>query len=149
MIRRAFTLIEVLAVLALTAATLLIGVRIGHAVIVQREQEQFFAALIDEWDDARHSALLVGQTGSLSYSQSRIAFQLTDSPGLQWELPMPASLTLVNKEGVPLTYGSHVLISKNAGTFKSVRTLYFVRQQGGRVALSFNMSWGMITRVDD
>ncbi|WP_461226447.1 prepilin-type N-terminal cleavage/methylation domain-containing protein [Lacticaseibacillus suihuaensis] len=147
--RRGFTLIEVTVALAVALALTLIGVRVGRAELERREQVQFFAALVDEWDHLRHEVLLSKQGGSLLYNQERIEFHVVAIPPRSWALPLPASVILVDAEGQPLKGGGDILMPMFPGTFKEAQKLYFRLSQGGQVTLTFNIGGGMITSSED
>ncbi|WP_262314820.1 prepilin-type N-terminal cleavage/methylation domain-containing protein [Lacticaseibacillus parakribbianus] len=147
--RRGFTLIEVTVALAVALVLALIGVRVGRAELERREQAQFFAALVDEWDHLRHEVLLSKQGGSLLYNQERIQFQVVAIPPRSWVLRVPASVILVDAEGQPLKSGGDILMPMLPGTFTQAQKLYFRRSQGGQVTLTFNIGGGMITSSED
>lgn len=157
--RRGFTLIEVLATVMISVATLVMAVHFGHKWWQYQHEVQFLTAFETHWNAMMQDAqaaqgeftavalMYHAQTQTLEFRRG--ALYATS----RQRLTIPTGMRLVindsdsndvqrNQQSVGWTFaaGEH---------FSELRTLTFTRANGRKVRFTTQLGWGVLIRQDE
>jgi len=124
---RAFTLIEVIAVLGMVLALSVSGLWLGQRWQRQVAEDHYLTALNAHWQ-----ATLVGaekKGGSLRFSAHKTIFKVTNQAIVMIELP-------AHIRSVQAT------ITVSPGKFADPQVVTLTRADGSKIRLAFQMGWG-------
>ncbi|WP_125705537.1 hypothetical protein [Lacticaseibacillus daqingensis] len=124
--------------LGLIVATALLGVHLGHALIVRRTEDQFLTTVEAEW--ARFVQVLQVQNiaGQVNYAHASVAFK--------YGVPVTQTVTLPLPAGMTVSSVTPWVDFRQGGEVRILQTLTFTRADGQQVKYSVGLDWGVLVR---
>lgn len=148
--RRAFTLIEVTAALAVFAAMSGATVVIGQRVLAREAETQFLTQFKRDWERLRQRVRLTGFIGTMTIEEGVVTFADRPENGTtanQYRLPIPATLTLA-KQGSGDWDTTRLVFTFTSKPAVTVGQVVFRRANGKLVRFAVLLQWGVMRRTN-
>lgn len=144
--RSAFTLIEVLAALAVATVALTATLWLGQRLLVAQEEERFFAAFQARWAELRTKTVAQPDViaGIMQITPTAVQYVVPGEPVDR--LPIPSSVT-PHLEYYPETKIPMQYLFRPTYQNDTVTTFTFTRRNGEPAIFTLQMAWGMMRRA--
>ncbi|WDF81876.1 prepilin-type N-terminal cleavage/methylation domain-containing protein [Lacticaseibacillus pabuli] len=139
--RRGYTLIEVLAALAIVTAMMTVGLFLGSRFVTRHNEQAYFRRVQSEWRSLQTRAEVTPQPIAIDFNGGSREILLTSGTTPVQRLPLPKSLSLLSTSRLAQNPGKQ---------FATPRVIYVHSRLGYEYRLAFEMGWGklIVTRVD-